>query len=81
VNIAKENIKIIGGDKLQYFVLTLIIVVIIFSLFRMFRKNRTLPNNNYTPIDDINNGLVRNNSSELQKIESKNEIPFEEVDK
>ncbi|CAH0316993.1 DUF3951 domain-containing protein [Peribacillus sp. Bi134] len=49
---------------MQYFVLALIIGVIIFILFRMFKKNKTIPSNQYTPIDDINNGLVRNYSSE-----------------
>ncbi|GAB6255798.1 hypothetical protein [Peribacillus frigoritolerans] len=66
---------------MQYFVLALIIGVIIFTLFRMFKKNKTIPSNQYTPIDDINNGLVRNYSSELQEIESRKEIPYEEVDK
>ncbi|MGM0878335.1 MAG: hypothetical protein ACQEWV_27435 [Bacillota bacterium] len=66
---------------MQYFVLALIIGVIIFSLFRMFKKNKSTPSNQYTPIDDINNGLVRNNSSDPQKIESRNEMPYEEVDK
>ena len=47
----------------------------------MFKKNKTIPSNQYTPIDDINNGLVRNYSSEPQEIESRKEIPYEEVDK
>ncbi|MFJ7512820.1 hypothetical protein ACIQW7_25785 [Peribacillus simplex] len=55
---------------MQYFVLALIIGVIIFTLFRMFKKNKTIPSNQYTPIDDINIGLVRNYSSEPQEIES-----------
>ncbi|MED3836475.1 FeoB-associated Cys-rich membrane protein [Peribacillus frigoritolerans] len=66
---------------MQYFVLALIIGVIIFSLFRMFKKKKTIPSNQYTPIDDINNGLVRNYSSEPQEIELRKEIPYEEVDK
>lgn len=66
---------------MQYFVLALIIGVIIFSLFRMFRKNKATPSNQYTPIDDINNGFVRNNTIEPQKIESRNEIPYGEIDK
>ncbi|MED3785673.1 hypothetical protein P4576_00210 [Peribacillus frigoritolerans] len=66
---------------MQYFVLALIIGVIIFTLFRMFKKNKTIPSNQYTPIDDINNGLVRSYSSEPQEIESRKEIPYEEVDK
>ncbi|WP_336867317.1 hypothetical protein [Peribacillus frigoritolerans] len=66
---------------MQYFVLALIIGVIIFTLFRMFKKNKKIPSNQYTPIDDINNGLVRKYSSEPQEIESRKEIPYEEVDK
>ncbi|MGG4201758.1 hypothetical protein [Peribacillus frigoritolerans] len=59
---------------MQYFVLALIIGVIIFSLFRMFKKKKTIPSNQYTPIDDINNGLVRNYSSEPQEIKRVIEI-------
>jgi hypothetical protein len=44
----------------------------------MFIKKRTTPNN---PNDDINNELFRNNTSRPQKIESRNVIPYEEVDK
>lgn len=48
---------------MQYFVLALINSVIIFTLFRMIKKNKSIPSNYYTPVNDINNGDVRNYST------------------
>lgn len=66
---------------MQFFILAMIIGVITFSLFRMVRKNNSTPSNKYTPIDDIDNGLVRDNSRDPPTVESRNDISYEEVDK
>ncbi|MGG4489862.1 hypothetical protein [Metabacillus idriensis] len=60
--------------------LTVIIGVVAFSLYKIIRKNRKLPSNEYTPVNDIDNGLVRNYSNEIPMSDTKHEAPYEEND-
>ncbi|MBM7602972.1 hypothetical protein JOC75_000942 [Metabacillus crassostreae] len=62
---------------MQHILLVIIIGVIILSIFRMIRKKSYIPNNKYTPLDDINNGLMESNKSDPLSIESKSEIKYE----
>ncbi|MET3696579.1 hypothetical protein SAMN05877753_103176 [Bacillus oleivorans] len=67
---------------MQYFVFVLIIGVIAYSLIKMFkRKNNKLPSNQYTPLDDIDNGVTKDYSNEPLKVETRYEERYEEVDK
>ncbi|KON85482.1 hypothetical protein AF332_00415 [Sporosarcina globispora] len=46
--------------------------------FRMFKSRRDITSNNFTPIDDLDNGLVRKISMEPHKIEARSETSFED---
>ncbi|MRX53061.1 hypothetical protein HMPREF3291_11375 [Bacillus sp. HMSC76G11] len=58
--------------------LAVILGVIAFSLYKIIRKNRKLPSNEFTPVNDIDNGLVRHYSKEIPISETKHEAPYEE---
>lgn len=69
------------GENMQYILLVIIIGVIILSILRMIRKKSYTPSNKYTPLDDINNGLMESNKSDPLSIESRSEIQYEEAEK
>ncbi|MDR0136765.1 hypothetical protein RFW18_03335 [Metabacillus idriensis] len=60
--------------------LAVILGVIAFSLYKIIRKNRKLPSNEYTPVNDIDNGLVRHYPNEISMSETKHEASYEEKD-
>lgn len=66
---------------MQFILLVIILGVIIFSFIRMIRKKTYTQNNKYTPIDDINNGVLGSNKPDPLSIESRTEIQSEDVDK
>ncbi|MGG4488179.1 hypothetical protein [Metabacillus idriensis] len=60
--------------------LAVILGVIAFSFYKIIRKNRKLPSNEYTPVNDIDNGLVRDYSNEISMSGTKHEASYEEKD-
>lgn len=60
--------------------LAVILGIIAFSLYKIIKKNRKLPSNQYTPVNDIDNGLVRHYSNEISMSETKHEAPYDEKD-
>lgn len=58
--------------------LAVILGFIPFSLYKIIRKNLKLPSNEYTPANDIDNGLVLTYSNETPMSETKQEAPYEE---
>jgi len=44
----------------------------------MFKSRRDISGNNFTPIDDLDNGLIRESSKEPHKIEVRSETSFED---
>jgi hypothetical protein len=67
-----------GGIQMEIIFLAVILGVIAFSLYKIIRKNRNLPSNEFTPANDIDNSLVRNYSNEIPMSETKHEAPYEE---
>ncbi|MGD6793175.1 hypothetical protein [Metabacillus indicus] len=57
-----------------------VVAAVGFFLFNLLRKNRRLPNNEYTPMNDIDNGLVRNYHNEIPLSESKHEARYEDYE-
>ncbi|MDQ0860745.1 hypothetical protein [Bacillus sp. V2I10] len=64
--------------QMEIIFLTVILGIIAFSLYKIIRKNRRIPSNEYTPANDIDNGLIRNYSKEIPISETKHEAPYEE---
>ena len=61
-----------------YILLTAVIGLLIYILFRMFKSRRDISGSNYTPIDDLDYGLVGKSSKEPYKIEARSETSFED---
>jgi hypothetical protein len=55
----------------RYILLIAVIGLLIYILFRMFKSRRDVSGNNFTPIDDLDNGLIRKSSKEPHKIEAR----------
>ncbi|MBN8203626.1 hypothetical protein [Bacillus sp. NTK034] len=49
---------------MRYILLTAVIGLLIYILFRMFKSRRDISGSNYTPIDDLDYGLVGKSSKE-----------------
>lgn len=58
---------------METFFLAVILGVIAFSLYK-------LPSNEYTPVNDIDNGFVRHYPNEISMSETKHEASYEEKD-
>lgn len=63
---------------MRYILLIAVIGLLIYILFRMFKSRRDISGNNFTPIDDLDNGLIRKSSKEPHKIEVRSETSFED---
>ncbi|MEK5062406.1 hypothetical protein [Cytobacillus sp. FSL R5-0596] len=50
----------------------------IYILFRLFKSGRGISSSDFTPIDDLDNGLIRKGSRASHKIEARNEDSYED---
>lgn len=63
---------------MRYILLIAVIGLLIYILFRMFKSRRDISGSNFTPIDDLDNGLIRKSIKEPHKIEARSETSFED---
>ncbi|WP_095245774.1 hypothetical protein [Bacillus sp. 7894-2] len=69
-----------NGDEVaevRYILLIAVIGLLVFILFRMFKFRRGISNSNFTPIDDMDNGLAKGSGKKPHKIELRSEISYE----
>jgi hypothetical protein len=64
-----------------YIFLIAVIGFLIFILFCMFKYRRGVSSSDFTPIDDLENGLIRKDSREPHQIEARNKGSYEERNK
>ncbi|WP_264740484.1 hypothetical protein [Cytobacillus firmus] len=63
---------------MRYILLIAVIGLLIYILFRMFKSRRDISGSNFTPIDDMDNGLIGKSSKEPQRIEARSETSYED---
>lgn len=61
-----------------YLLLIAVIGFMIYILFRLFKSGRGISSSDFTPIDDLDNGLIRKGSRASHKIEARNEDSYED---
>lgn len=65
---------------MPYLFMLIIISIIGFLIFRIFKRN-SLPLNNYTPFDHIIEGKIENSKQNIPLQDTKHQIEYEEINK